>query len=264
MFEERSPLFIKARVPGAGKTYLVERYLERTQQKATSVIVCPWNALVADCLKEGFNSFTLHELVGRLAVEDHLAKIEKRPHKVDGVTLIHFEEIGLYSARELSWIRTFMNTHKNISFSAAGDLGQLEPINQQLSVNSDEWYEMAIAQMFPRTLTLRVSKRCSGENRERMHKLCDELREETKDVVETLRAAGLREVDFKDLTDEDAAFPHIAATRSTVARVDHWVHTVIGNTTHGEYEYGQTLFGVDGCKCKGGRIYSNMSYQVEG
>ena len=97
-----------------------------------------------------------------------------------------------------------------------------------------------------------------------MHKLCDELREETKDVVETLRAAGLREVDFKDLTDEDAAFPHIATTRSTVARVDHWVHTVIGNTAHGEYEYGQTLFGVDGCKCKGGRIYSNMSYQVEG
>ena len=48
MFEERSPLFIKARVPGAGKTYLVKRYLERTQQKATSVIVCPWNALVAD------------------------------------------------------------------------------------------------------------------------------------------------------------------------------------------------------------------------
>ena len=39
---------------------------------------------------------------------------------------------------------------------------------------------------------------------------------------------------------------------------------MIGDTAHGEYEYGQTLFGVNGCKCKGGRIYSNRSYQVEG
>ena len=70
-----------------------------------------------------------------------------------------------------------------------------------------------------------------------MHKLCDELRDKSKAVVTTLRGAGLREVDFKDLIDEHAAFPHIAATRSTVARVDHWVHSVIGATPHGEYEF---------------------------
>ena len=98
------------------------------------MIVCPWNALVTDCIKDGFNSFTLHELVGRLAVEDHLAKIEKRPHKVDGVTHIHFEEVYLPFVRELSWMRTFINTNKNISFSAAGDAGQLELIGQQLPV----------------------------------------------------------------------------------------------------------------------------------
>ena len=97
-----------------------------------------------------------------------------------------------------------------------------------------------------------------------MYKLCEELRDETKNVVTTLRSAGLREVDFKDLTEEDAGYPHIAAMRSTVTRVDHWVHTVIGDSAHGEYEFGQTLLGVDGCRCKGGkRIYSNMSYQVE-
>ena len=80
--------------------------------------------------------------------------------------------------------------------------------------------------------------------------------------MDTLRGAGLREVDFKDLTEEDAKYPHIACLRATVARVDHWAHTVIGDTFHGEYEVGQKLLGVDGCRCRGGRIYSNMSYEV--
>ena len=263
-FEERGPILIRALVPGAGKTYLTKKWLERTGQTETSIIVCPWNALVADCIKNGFTSITLHELVGRIAKAEFTSeKVEKKPYKIDGVTHIHFEEIDLYGERELSWIRKFMLKHTNISYSAAGDPGQLEPIGQQLAVNSDEWYGMALAQMFPRQLTLQVSKRCAGEDRERMHKLCDGLRDKSRDVVATLQAAGLREVNFKDLTDEDAAYPHIAATRATASRVDHWVHSAIGATPHGEYEYGQTLFGVDGCKCKGGRIYSNMPYQVE-
>ena len=149
-----------------------------------------------------------------------------------------WRNLQCYSARELGWIKSFMNKHKGISFSAAGDPGQLEPINQRLSVISDEWYEMVFAQMFPRRLTLQVSKRCAGEDRERMHKLCEELRDETNDVVETLQAAGLHEMEFKDLTDDDACHPHIAAMRSSVVRVDHWVHTVIGDSAHSEYDFG--------------------------
>ena len=261
--EERGPILIEALVPGAGKTYLAKRWIERTDQKETSIIVCPWNALVTDCIKDGFTSITLHELVGKIAKDEFTAeKIEKKAYKIDGVTHIHFEEVYLYSARELSWIRNFMLKHKNISYTAAGDPGQLEPVSQQLSADSDAWHEMVFAQMFPRRLTLRVSKRCSGADRERMHKLCNELRDETKKVVPTLKAAGLREVNFADLTEEDAAYPHIAAMRSTVARVDHWAHALIGDTYHEEYEPGQLLLGVDGCACKGGRICSNMTYQV--
>ena len=225
--------------------------------------MCPWNALVTDCIKDGFTSITLHELVGKIAKDEFTAeKIEKKAYKIDGVTHIHFEEVYLYSARELSWIRNFMLKHKNISYTAAGDPGQLEPVSQQLSADSDAWHQMVFAQMFPRRLTLRVSKRCSGADRERMHKLCNELRDETKKVVPTLKAAGLREVNFADLTEEDAAYPHIAAMKSTVARVDHWAHALIGDTYHEEYEPGQLLLGVDGCACKGGRICSNMTYQV--
>jgi len=259
---ELGPLFIEADVPGAGKTYLVKRWIERTGQKETRIIVCPWNALVTDCLKDGFRSFTLHDLLGKLAVEDHLAKLEKRAHKVDDVTHVHFEEVYLYSAKELGWIKSFMNHKHHISFTAAGDPGQLSPVNQVLA-DSDVWYERAFAQLFPRRLTLQISKRCSGPDRARMHTLCDQLRSESSPVVDTLRAAGLREFDFNDLTEEDAAHPHIAAMRSTMARVDHWAHSVIGETFQDEFEIGQTLLGVDGCRCKGGRICSNMTYEVK-
>ena len=63
-----------------------------------------------------------------------------------------------------------MYKHKGIPFSAAGDPGQLELINQRLSVISNKWYEMVFAQMFPRRLTLQISKRCAGKDREHMHK----------------------------------------------------------------------------------------------
>ena len=65
--EERGPILIEALVPGAGKTYLAKRWIERTDQKETSIIVCPWNALVTDCIKDGFISITLHELVCKIA-----------------------------------------------------------------------------------------------------------------------------------------------------------------------------------------------------
>jgi hypothetical protein len=67
---------------------------------------------------------------------------------------------------------------------------------------------------------------------------------------------------FLDLTEDDAKFPHIAAMRSTMARVDHWAHEAIGATFKDEYEIGEELLGVDGCTCKGGRISPNESYMV--
>ena len=45
-------------------------------------------------------------------------------------------------------------------------------------------------------------------------------------------------------------------------KVDNFVHNHIGETKHNEYKIGQELLGVDGCRCKGGRIASNETYVV--
>ena len=144
-----------------------------------------------------------------------------------------------------------------------GDFGQLLPINQNLSetIDPDEYYEMIFASMFPVRLTLTTSKRVKDpEERKKMLNLCNELREEKRPVLDILK--DFQCVDFKDLTKDDASYPHISALRQTMFKVDNFVHNHIGETKHNEYKIAQELLGVDGCRCKGGRIASNETYVV--
>ena len=157
----------------------------------------------------------------------------------------------------------FILRQPSITFSMAGDPGQLAPVHQDLCVDSDLWYERAFAKMFPRRICLQVSKRVPDEaDRGRMLTLCNELRAEALPAKAILQNAGLKVVRFGDLTEEDAKYPHIAAMRSTMAKVDHWAHDLIGETAAGEYALNEELLGVDGTRCRGGRIASNESYTV--
>jgi hypothetical protein len=261
--KRRTAIALEAEVPGAGKTYLAKKWLDRTGQKATGLIVCPWNALVTQLVREGYRAITLHELVGRLAVETEDGRDLKRAYNLTGVTHVHFEEAYLYPVHQVGWMASFMAKHPDLSYSMAGDPGQLAPVRQDLCVDSDAWYERAFATMFPRRICLRVSKRVTDPaDRARMVRLCDELRAEVHPVPAILREAGLRVVRFEDLGEEDARYPHLAAMRSTMARVDHWAHSLIGETVADEYAVGQELLGVDGVRCRGGRIASNETYTV--
>ena len=252
----RGPLAIEAAVPGAGKTYLVKKWIDRTNQTNTALIVCPWNALVSACVKEGYRAITLHELCGKLVADAGY----KKSYNVSGVTHVHFEEAYLYTIREVEWLATFMHEHPDITYTLAGDPGQLMPIYQELRVDSDAWYEMAFASLFPRRLCLQISKRVNADDRIKMRQLCDDLAEGLLPISQI--CARLEHRSFLDLTEDDAKFPHIAAMRSTMARVDHWAHEAIGATFKDEYEIGEELLGVDGCTCKGGRISPNESYTV--
>ena len=89
----------------------------------------------------------------------------------------------------------------------AGDPGQIAPVSQDLCVDSDTWYEQAFAKIFPRRISLRMSKRVADEaDRARMLRLCDELRAEALPAPTILRDAGLRVVRFDSLTEADARY----------------------------------------------------------
>jgi hypothetical protein len=206
-------------------------------------------------------------LVGKLVVEvpSGTENNKKKPYDISGLTHIHFEEVYLYTVSQLGWIKQFMTLNSNLKFSMCGDFGQLLPINQNLSetIDPDEYYEMVFASMFPVRLTLTTSKRVKDpQERKKMLHLCNELREEKRPVFDILKDYKFIRVDFKDLTKEDASYPHISALRQTMFKVDNFVHKHIGETKHNEYAIGQELLGVDGCRCKGGRIASNETYVV--
>ena len=98
-------------------------------------------------------------VVGRLAVETEDGRDFKKAYNLEGATHVHFEEAYLYPVHQVGWMADFILRQPSITFSMAGDPGQLAPVHQDLCVDSDLWYEHAFAKMFPRRICLQVSKR---------------------------------------------------------------------------------------------------------
>ena len=117
----RGAIAIEAAVPGAGKTYLVKSWVDRTGQKGNAIICCPWNALVTQLVKEGYRAITLHELVGRLVVETEDGRDFKKAYNLAGITHVHVEEAYLYPVHQVGWMADFIERHPGVTFSMAGD-----------------------------------------------------------------------------------------------------------------------------------------------
>ena len=260
---------IEATVPGAGKTYTALRYLERKGVKNTSLIVCPWNSLASVIQQEGFNAITLHKLLGR-GIDDGVVN---QAYDLGDITHIHFEEVYLHDITAVGWMYKFMRKNRRIKYSMTGDPGQISPPNQELSIDSDHWYEQAFSKMFRVRLVLKISKRVKTEReRDDMARLCDELRAENNSVKNIMRMhasgwsphGGIRMIDFSELTDEDAKYPHIAATNATVARVNDWAHPIVFDekTAINGFNIDEHLLGAQTKNVATGRINRNASYHV--
>jgi hypothetical protein len=135
------------------------------------------------------------------------------------------------------------------------------PVQQNLAVDADDWYERAFATMFPRRLVLEVSKRVNDPTEAiQMRTMCDALRAENKPVARIL--SGLKTMRFEDLTEADARHPHVGAMNSTICRVNAWAHKLIGECDADTFAIGEELLGASSYKCKGGRVASNEMYTV--
>jgi hypothetical protein len=241
---------LEGRVPGSGKTHLVLEYIRRHNLTASSIIVAPWNTLVADIATKGFNSMTLHKLLGKGIDTDDTpdgsdnalqareeSKHAKKSYSLDGITFIHFEEIYLYNLTALGWIARFMKAHPEIKFTMAGDPGQLDPVGQILAVDTNKYYETIFAELYPTRIVLCQSKRIADlSERSKMVALCDMLADTTTHPGEIL--SGFRQVKFTDLTADDFKYQHISAINATRDDVNSKAHNILGKPL---YEVGQVL-----------------------
>jgi hypothetical protein len=79
-------------------------------------------------------------------------------------------------------------------------------------------------------------------------------------------AAGVKFVDFKSLTQNDARYPHIGALNSTVSYINDWAFKFTDfYKAHKAFDFtkGERVLGVGSFKCKGGRICSNEVYFIK-
>ena len=101
-------------------------------QSSTTLSVSPYNTLVSKNTKEGRRASTLHNLVGRLAVETEEGAAYKKACDLEGVTHVFFDEVYLYPVGQLGWVRDFMRQHPELTYSMAGDPCQNAPVRQEL------------------------------------------------------------------------------------------------------------------------------------
>ena len=168
------------------------------------LVVYPTNVLCDEIAKQGLPAITTHKLLGR-----------RQPFDITGYNVILFEEIFFYPVFQLEWIWDFMAANPDKIFIANGDPAQNEPVGQKMIVDFDTHYDHIMRQMSPRRLNLRVPKRYSPEDRERMEKLYDELLLEREHPFLVARKY-LTVVPWETLPPDAAGYPNVAFTNATV------------------------------------------------
>ena len=186
IFAERNRILIRAAIPGAGKTHSLLNFCKRLPH-GTALFVTPYNALADDLMRclcatrcEGacesaIPAITFHRLTGmRLGGEDEEEEEDaedgkQRGYDVSNITHIVFDEIYCHEIGNLGVLQRWMERHAVMGdgverkFFAAGDPNQNAPISTPpLCLSRQElkdYYDTAIATLFPRQITLRVCKR---------------------------------------------------------------------------------------------------------
>lgn len=165
---------LRGLVGGVGKTYALTKYFERHEMKC--LMITPWNMLAEDV-----GGITLYKLLGKIPEEFQTEnKTNKKEYSLDGITNINFEEIFLYNINELMMIKNFMESHRDIFYTATGDSSQLQPIgteNQFMNGYSDSYMNMVIDSLFPNCIMLEISKRVRNRDEANiMIKIANRLR----------------------------------------------------------------------------------------
>ena len=238
ILEQKGPLLIVGKYPGTGKSNLALHWAQ-SKQDGEMLVACPTNVLCDEITKQGYKAITVHTLLGRRpqGAEDGE---NFQPFNVSEYNIVLFEEIFFNSVYQLEWIRNFMNQHDKKTFIANGDPAQNEPVGQNLNVEFDGYYNEILAYMFARRLNLKISKRYTPEDRERMEMLYYDLLHQTGDVGASptpfkIASRYLNIVNWEELKldNGEALHPHVAFTNDSVDRINDWAQ----NIRHGRHEW---------------------------
>jgi hypothetical protein len=177
-------IYLKALLPGCGKTTLALKYMKRQELKAagTTVYVAPTNELIyavqtqikADDWKT--QCYTAHRFLG-IEIGGNTGQIDvkaasqrKRPE------VVIFDEIGMYTTNMLGHLSDYIRANPKTQFIIAGDAQQLPPIEEFNNLPDgvpDCYFDNIIMNICNgNVLTLKINKRLTSDaDRERLSRI---------------------------------------------------------------------------------------------
>ena len=166
---------------GCGKSSSIVKYMKNKYKPEEILGVTPWNSQARN-LQASYNikAITYHNLRGEgISGKDH-----KTPYKLEGIKVIQFDEIMLFTHNQLMKIKKFMENNPDIEFLATGDPYQLEAIGDIIDNKRKQGYVM---QLFPHKLTLKINKRIKASDRPRLAAIESDIKSGNYSVEQVVR-----------------------------------------------------------------------------
>ena len=169
---------------GVGKTYTASQYICKKK-----LFVTPFNTLAIELKKQEYEAITLNNLLGIGISCEKNTKMTS--FNVKDYDCIIFDEIFIYSPKELYLISKYINSHPNIRFIATGDNKQNAPIelgNYNNIGNEINYLNNCINQIFNNHLLLKVNKRLEKkEDIDKLTELKKDIFNLDLDVIDTFK-----------------------------------------------------------------------------
>ena len=120
-------------------------------------------------------------------------KIKKYP--TSAYNCIVFDEILLYSPKQLHLIKSYMEQNSDKQFHYTGDIDQRKPFNFGCNniENQNKYHLFSLKQMFPYQITLKTNKRLkSCTDKKRLKKLKKDIFDLSQKPINTFKTHGIK------------------------------------------------------------------------
>jgi len=177
---------ICADIPGAGKSTSIKNC------GFELLFVTPYNKLSQELRKDGFDSVTLHNLLGMGITDEQNKKAKQKD--ISKFEAVGFDELMLYNVDSLTRIYRYMNSNQDKHFYATGDLDQLLPFDIKLNNIKDikSYLQNCIDQLFPNKIILKENKRLkTDEDKQRLNELKKDIFDYKQDLIKVLVKHGI-------------------------------------------------------------------------
>jgi len=216
-------IFIKASVPGSGKSQTVKNYDKNT------LFVVPYNELGLDLKKEGFDVCTFHSFFS-LDIHDKQQN-KSKGYNIDGYETICFDEALLHKASKIRLIDRFIRNNPNIKVIGCGDSYQAESIDGE----TPEYIEGCIDKVFKNQILFNVNKRMeTEEDKVKLYELKTDIFEnnmEIKDIIKKYNFKTINHMNNLKTVNNICYFNNM-----TLVRVNNYIHRTLLNNKDDYYE----------------------------